>query len=86
MLHGAEGAGRRDNTEEVTVQVHWVVHHRVVDELDAHDLAAGDLDDRVLRQRPAVDAPNVALHVSRQPHGDRARAARLGFAGDLRWL
>ncbi len=56
----------------MTVEVKRVVHHGVVDQLDADDLPFFNGDDAVFRKRFAVERPDVAFHVAGCAEGDGA--------------
>src|SRR3546814_8824209 len=61
------------------MQVDRVLHHRVVDQHDAHALAVVEADRFGLGEADAVETPDVALHVAGQVQFDGARRlARVG--------
>ena len=55
-----------DQAEKMPVQVHGVPHHRIIGQDDADILTLPDHDPVRFRQCPAVDAPDVAVHISAQ--------------------
>ena len=55
-----------DQAEKMPVQVHGVPHHRIIGQDDADILAFPDHNPVRFRQRPAVDAPDIAVHISAQ--------------------
>src|SRR5215813_6558523 len=56
-----------------SVQMDRVLHHRVVDEYEAHPLAALQNDRLGFRELLAVEAPDEALHIAGQMQCDLAR-------------
>jgi hypothetical protein len=55
-----------DDPEEMSMQVHWMVHHCPVYHDEASDFAFMDKDRISFRKGFVVEEPNVALHVAVQ--------------------
>ena len=82
--HGASEsvAVDRDDLERMTMQMHGMRHHGLIDEHKLHPFALGDHEGRdILVPGHIVDGPLVALHRSRQI--DRVRPVRLAIR---QWL
>ena len=70
-----------DQAEEESVQVDRVVHHGVVNQLHAQDIALFDRDHTLLGHGPAIEGPDIALHVAGQVEGDFGDGAAFGQRG-----